>query len=256
LVESTGQDIDYDDPFWGIPEDRMRRTWAPLPEALPYESLEVKRGFSLQASVYLDDVNLLLGERPFDEAALKELVTTWWPRSVALRRFCLAFQRLHAHLSTEKGDKIGLRAQTPVEFLLLCVLHAEKILRDRYLEARPGTTRLPTVTPLILAEAERVLKAIGFPDCDAGLRELGTALKSRGQLHDLHLNPRSPFVAATDFSWGGDLGKCLLAAFANLGILRNYAAHHDCLDEELIYTPLAETVIKAVLLPTLMALGR
>ncbi len=256
LAEARGEDIDYDDPFWGIPKDRMRRRWTPLPRALPYEFLEVKRGFSIQASFYLKDVNSLLDERPFEESALRDLVFAWWLRSLVLRRFCLAFQRLHGHLSSEKEDKIGLRAQTPVEFLLLCVLHAEKILRDRYLEGRVGTKKLPGVTRLILVEAEKVLWARGVPDCDAGLVELETTLKARGQLHELHSSPSSPFVTATDFYWGGNLEKRLLAAFANLGILRNYAAHHDCLDEELIYTPLAETAIEAVLLPTLMVLGR
>lgn len=256
LAEATGEDIDYDDPFWGIPEDRMHRSWAPLPEALPYESLEVKRSFAFQASIYLEDINALLEERPFNEVALNNLIFAWWPKSVAVRRFCLAFQRLHGHLSSEKDDKIGLKAKTPVEFLLLCVLHAEKILRDRYLEERVGTKKLPDVKRLILIEAEKVLWAKGIPDCDEGLVELGATLKARGQLHGLHSNPRSPFVAPTDFTWRGDLEKRLLATFANLGILRNYAAHHDCLDEELIYEPLAETVIQAVLVPTLLVLGR
>jgi hypothetical protein len=256
LTEATGQVIDYDDPFWGFPEDLQRPIWAPLPEALPYESLEARREFPFRASIYLEDINALLAGSPLDETALKDLTSSWWPRSVALRRFCLAFQRLHGHLRSDKGDKIGLRAQTPIEFLLLCVLHAEKILRDRYLEARPGTTKLPSVTPLIVAEAGRVLRASGFPNCDAGLHELEAALKNRGRLHDLQANPRNPFVTTTDFSWGSDLEKRLLVSFANLGILRNYAAHHDCLDEELQYSPLAETVVEAVLLPTLMVLGR
>ena len=230
LAEATGTAVDYDEPFWGIPEDRQRREWAPLPEALPYESHEVRREFPYRASIYLEDINALLEGKPFEETALKELVLAWWPRSVALRRFCLAFQRLHDQLISEKGDKIGLRAQTPIEFLILCVLHAEKILRDRYLEGRTGTTRSPSVTKLLLVEAEKVLWARGFPDCDAGLSEMEDLLKARGQLHDLHLNPRSPFVEAADFTWGGDLEKRLLVSFANLGILRNYAAHHDCLD--------------------------
>jgi hypothetical protein len=256
LAEATGKNVDYDDPFWGIPEDGMSREWAPLPEALPYESLEAKREFAFQATIYLDDVNALFEERPFEEAKIRDLISTWWPKSVALRRFCLAFQRLHDHLASQKGDKIGLRAQTPVEFLLLCVLHAEKILRDRHLEGKTGTIKLPGVTRLILIEAEQILLARGFHGCNEGLLELETLLNTKGQLHYLHLNPRSPFVEAVDVSWGGDLEKHVIASFANLGILRNYAAHHDCLDEELSYTPLGGTVVQALLLTTLLVLSR
>jgi hypothetical protein len=136
------------------------------------------------------------------------------------------------------------------------VLHAEKILRDRYLEGRPGATRLPGVTKIILFEAEKILQAKGFSDCGEGLKELEDIMKIKGQLHELHLNPISPFVETVNISWGGGLEKSLTASFANFGILRNYAAHHDCLDEELIYTPLAQTVVEAVLVPTLLVLGR
>jgi hypothetical protein len=36
LAAVTGEPMDLDDPFWGIPKDRMNHGWAPMPVALPF----------------------------------------------------------------------------------------------------------------------------------------------------------------------------------------------------------------------------
>ena len=257
LEEATDQEVDLDDPYWGIPDDGMSRGWTPLPEALPYENLGARRAFPLQADVYLEDLNRLNGIRVFDRTRLKVLVDRWWPRSVPLRRFCLAFHRLHGSLPTERDDRIGLRAQTPVEFLILCVLHTEKILRDAYLATAVTAATVPRLGAGALAKfsAEAVLRSYGFRREQDGSQELASLLKRKSQLYTLPLNPRNPFVATTAFTWGDDLAKQLLTAFANFVILRNYAAHHDCLDDQLVYAPMAETALEAVLIPVLTILA-
>ena len=253
LEEATGQEVDLDDPYWG--SSRRNMHWTPLADALPYESLGARREFPLYASMYLEKLNSLLGERRFDETRLRRLVEIWWPQSVAFRRFCLAFHRLHGHLGTSKDDKVGLRTETPVEFLILCTLHAEKILRDDHM-ARTMVTKVPGVRVITMSCAEVVLRSFGIPEASSAVQELGNALKLRDQLHNLPENPRDPFVVPGYFALEGKLGQLILASFANFVILRNYVAHHDCLDDQLVYTEMGETALNAVLIATLTILDR
>jgi hypothetical protein len=254
LREVSDEEVELDDPFWGLPDDYMNRGWAPMPVALPYEALEARRAFPEQAPLYFRDLNPLLGPSPVDQARLRALMARRWSGSVPFRRFCLAFQRLHDHLRTDLDDKIGLRSQTPMEFLILCALATERILRDRHLARSTPPAKIPGVTRLITSAAGEVLRSLGISSPAPGLKELAEVLGRKGQLHDLHLNPRNPFVAMADFAWGDPLSKSLLVTFANFGILRNYAAHHDCLDDQFVYGSMALTAVKAVLVPTVMVI--
>jgi len=193
---------------------------------------------------------------------LEAIVSRWGSISeaVAFRRFCVAFMRLHEHMAPAEEDRIGLRASTPMEYLILCTLHAEKIFQERYLFAHGGIRSLPRNNRTIFLEAVReMLNARGRDlacEVEQGVRELEGVLKTKDQLHDLKVNPRDPFIALTDIAFGDEATKQILVSCGNLVILRNYVAHHDVLDREMIYDPkIAKTAIQAVLIPTLLVLG-
>ncbi|HEX6900104.1 MAG TPA: hypothetical protein VF789_10340 [Thermoanaerobaculia bacterium] len=253
LRQATGMEIDLDDPFWGFPEDMMSRGWTPLPEVLPYEAFTAKADFPIQASVYLDRSNRLLPQ-PFNKGRLHEITVSWWSKSVTFRRFCLAFLRLHQFFYTE-DDRIGLRESTPIDFLILCVLHAEKILRDRYLDMSKGALKAPDFVPLTLESAGLVLRSFKVKGSGLAIQQLRRKLNEKGDLHDLHANPRNPFVSEADFTHTDPLVRHLLACFSNFAILRNYAAHHDSLDDQLVSDPMAQDSIESMLVVTLTMLN-
>ncbi|HXO40474.1 MAG TPA: hypothetical protein VN999_03430 [Thermoanaerobaculia bacterium] len=250
----TGREADYADPYWAAPADRMNRGFTPLAEVLPFEALLAKWSFPEQAIVYLGNKAQAMG--PMSEERLQTIAGRWFPESVQFRRFCMAFKRLHDDYSSFSEDRIGLRAQTPIEFLILCCLHAEKLLQTRYGERRPGEP-LPKGRKLFAAMYGEVLYERGLPDhrtmSDELLRLLST--NGRDQLHDLPQRPRNPFIVAQEITWGNGVTSALAIALGNLVILRNYAAHHDVLDDMLLGDPsYANPAIEAVLVPTVLVL--
>ncbi len=85
--------------------------------------------------------------------------------------------------------------------------------------------------------------------------ELEGVLKTKDQLHDLKANPRDPFIALSDITSGDEATKQILVSFGNLVILRNYVAHHDVLDREMIYDPkIATAALQAILISTVLVL--
>jgi len=251
LRDATGKEIDLGDPFWGVPKDRMNRGWTPLPEVLPYEAFTAKTSFPVQASIYLESLSKLL---KFDESKIENVTNIWWPKSVAFRRFCLAFKRLHQYFYSKEG-LIDLRESTPVEFITLCALLSEKILRDRVLETRGSGTRSPKFIPLILDSVRSVLSSLKTKGTGIATNELKFVLENRADLHDLPTNPQNPFVSESDFTHSDPLTRRLLSCFCNFAILRNYVAHHDVLDEELAQSPMVEDAIEALLVVTITVLN-
>ena len=169
---------------------------------------------------------------------------------MAFRRFCVAFWRLHEELSHSEDDRIGLRARLPMEFMILCSLHAEKIVRDRFLFNHTDSS-MQGVTAMFARVLDEVLTWQGAAESDSGVREFKRLVRERGQLHDLHRSAANPFIEESEIAWTGELSlRIIVTYFVNLVILRNYAAHHDALDQEMIYTPMAQTALKALLVPT------
>jgi hypothetical protein len=253
LREATGLSPDFDDPYWGIPEDRQNRGWTPLPLALPYEELEAKRNFPIYATNYVQDLPPMLGG-PIDGVRLTRLVGCRFrePEQLAFRRFCIAFHRLHEEFGAAREDRIGLRVKIPMEFLILCALHAEKVIRDYNVAKRKPAGRLPGTKTFVSRAFEDLLRAYKIRGVGGGIAEF-KRLASRADLHDL---PRADrlFVDESEVIWGDPVPKRVLAAFVNFLILRNYVAHHDSHDYEIIHTNIGETALRALLVPLVMTL--
>lgn len=246
LEQATGTRIDLDDPFWN-PPDRMSREWAALPDVLTYEWYEAKESFPRNALYYLETFNLTAAPgRAFDEATLVTEIKRRWGGSVPFRRFALAFHRLHQHHggAINSGFRIQLREETPIDFLLLCALFAEKLVNEAYLAKTPGAS-LPGFNGLVLWFAGEVERSKGL----AGIRAKVEQRMGETKLYDLPQTRLNPFKAAPSASEEVMLEE----AFVNFVKIRNYAAHHDALDFELIHTAAAQPVLQALLLIVLMA---
>jgi hypothetical protein len=249
----TGKETDIADPYWA-PRDRMNRGFTPLPEVLPFEALSARWSFPEQAMVYLGDKAPVMG--PISEEMLESLAERWWPQSVQFRRFCMAFKRLHDDYGVSSEDKIGLHARTPIEFLILCCLNAEKIMQVRYRERHPGVD-LPGTRRFLAELYGDVLAEKGVATHKDQAESLLALLKygKRDQLHGLPKKRENPFLRTDEIKWGDAVTRALALAFGNLVILRNYAAHHDVLDDLLLGDPsYALPAIEAILVTTVLVL--
>lgn len=238
LGQVAGDAIDLDDAFWN-PPDRMAREWAALPDALAFEWHEAKENFPRNALHYLEAFNLAAPGRAFDEAALVKEAERM-NASVPFRRFILAFHRLHQHYggAINSEFRIQLREETPIDFLVLCALFAEKLVNEAYFSKKPGAS-LPGFNALVLWFAGEVERSKGL----AGIRAKVEQRMGETKLHDLpqtRLNPFKSVPAASE-------ALMLEEAFVNFVKLRNYAAHHDVLDFELIHTAAAKPAIESLL---------
>ena len=261
-----GERIDPTSKEW-YPQDVHQGVSASLVDALPYEGWLAKRDFPSQAYFYLDRYNESVSQGlKLDEKRISGLLCDHWDQSIPLRRFCRAFMRLHHHFSgnINHGCAVSLVDETPVEFLNLAVFHAERVL----VEAHPGakTGKSPHFGKLLSEAAKRVGRACGangynftreverIPK-DTKLFELPTTLRDRNK-DDLDpiWSTGYPFANETCYSSFTPCESFLLATFFNFGVARSYAAHHDCLDDLIIGTPLGRAPVEAVLVVVLTSL--
>lgn len=227
----------------------MAREWAALPDVLAYEWYEAKERFPRTATGYLADYNQAAPSgHSFDESALVNRLAEAWPRSVPFRRFVLAFHRLHAHDggAINRAYRIRLREETPIEFLLLCALLAEKLLNETYLSRNPNA-EIPKFNGLVLWLVGEIASARGLNELRSKVERRLKGMETK--LYDLPQTRQNPFKAAAP----GSEEAILEEAFVNFVKIRNYAAHHDALDFELIHTPAARPVLQALLLIVLLA---
>jgi hypothetical protein len=228
----TGQPENPQDEFWS-PADRQPRGWARLTDALPFEAHQAQHRLPEQAAAEIDrsDYHALAPPHlKLNESALEKLTAEWWTKSVALRRFALALRRLTDHNFGHVNEQrlVALVEETPVEFLILCALHGERFLHERF---APGAGW--SFWKLLQAAAERFATSYGIVDKTAFLDELKEAYHSKARLHDLPQNPGDPFTTAASFRHPEPFARFWLSTLTNFAVMRNYAAHHDCLDDKL-----------------------
>lgn len=233
----SGRPIDFLAPDWTYP-DRCSRHWAQLIDALPRDVELSRKRFSDFALAYLDESPYAPGGNlPLDAKAIDDLLGRFWNISRALRRFCLAFFRMHQELghrgSASGGDVI--HSNEVIEQMIATILNAEKlnvsVHRKRSPNGRqPGT---PSVARDQLCRLLTKFK-LGKGGIQArSMSGLDRLIKKKGKLHGL--DKRGPlFVCSTDIGSGSDDADYFAAAHANFIIARNYAAHHDILDEAFV----------------------
>lgn len=255
LVELIqGGSVSYDDPFWGYPTDGELRKWAPLPSVLPFEADNAKIEFSSHADIVLSDstFNQVVPKgMQLDETSIERLTAKWWPHSAAFRRFALSYDRLYGHDAGRINEQrlVGIEEETPIEFLILCALHIEKLLGELLAPDPPGE-----VNKRVRVAACRIAKPYGIQGQQAFLKELAEVLHNKTQLHDLPQKPRDPFLKESDFKHPEPVARLFLKAFANFKVLRNYSAHHDCIDTQLFQQGWVTAGVEALMIITLAIL--
>lgn len=226
LADLADKSIDPFDPFW-CSQARGRGDCADLIDALPYEEWTARRKFPQQAMHYQKGfpAPFLLGSRQFSE-----LLAEHWPTSAALRRFCLAWVRLHEEMGQRDLDlpaDMTIKANERIEQFNLIGLHTERLLRDVI------DRREPEIKPIVRAAICRAVRVVAKPYQNLAGKRVSELLEAT-RLHDQR--PAEELaISAAGVATGSDAADAIIAAHLNALIARNYAAHHDYLDNALIY---------------------
>ncbi len=258
VVVLTGKSLDYDDPIWAPRADRQPTRWTPLIEALPFEVATTKAEFAPQAVVYLAQYNSVVAPNlKLDEGRVEQLLNVRWEASAAVRRFSLAFARLHQHYSEfqqlQNGDLVETTERTPIDFLVLCALQAERILVEAWNVAHPGNSGLPDFSSLVKTTAPDFARVLGVSDLNGFQKELAK-IGRKTKLHRLEKTLADPFLEEADFGTPDPRARFLLKCLFNLAVMRNYSAHHDCLDDRLLGSPMGGKAMEALLVVVLLAI--
>ena len=257
LWRLTDRRVDPYEPFWD-PPDFNAREWERLRVVLPFEPDVARHELPNLAAYYLKRFHgVVSARRRYDEVRIRRLTEEWWPKSYAFRRFGLSLLRLHRHYSgaVNREHRIRLTEETPIEFLLLLTLSVEKLLAERYF-AGQGPSEHPDFNALVRGRADTLGDAWHLRDLgsrvgsrlkrdkksgksETQLRELTSKGKSRGLFRQARKRSLTGYMADT---------------FVTFAQLRNYAAHHDKLDYELIHTKTGAVALESLLLVAFVTL--
>ncbi len=224
------------------------RSWATLDEALPYGFIKHQEKFILYAPEYLEPFNRICNDQlKFDKSTLPEIVYRLYRTNYPFAGFLAAFYELHEHLG-HKFDKHGLdfREIRPLDHYALLAIHAEGCLR-RKLESLNMNNKNQGLVNYIkhLGENYNHLQKV-MPIYSQ---------ESYRKLTRLHSKPGDPI---------GDIQSIpkvlpevehqLLQAFLCCELARNYFAHHDYLNHELIRSEKSRFLLRGILLTILILL--
>lgn len=231
-----GRDVDFLDDYWYDP--RQPQEWASLLDALPREAELARRDFGEDACLYVKPFAAGLAPLAADAAAIDGLVRRHWAVNRPLRRFAVAFWRLQRELRGERlmeADDV-IRSAGRIEPFVVLPLHGERVLWHAYRE-RVKPAKHVGGDSLVKQSLNHALTRHGMPEDIASALEEGfvkKALRERGQLHGLTVEAGLKLVHAGQVGTGSPFADELVAAFVNLAIARNYAAHHDVLDAAMV----------------------
>lgn len=233
----SGRSADFLAPCWKS-RDRHTHEWAQLIDALPLEDELARHRFPRMAMDYLKDaVATLPAPLAPSTTGIEQLLAQHWHELRPLRRFCLAFSRVHEQLSgPDLREEKVIRCHERIDQLVAMVLNAERVLAAVHRQ-RSGSRRHSDLIPMVRGQISHLLPHLDLPDATAQRHviERLNALLPRTKLHEIANLNANLFILPADVSSGSPAADCVTAGFVNFVIARNYAAHHDSLDEDLIY---------------------
>ena len=130
-----------------------------------------------------------------------------------------------------------IRRAERIEQFNLTLMHAERVLSLEYRERRQET-RYPEIRKLAKDTLNHLLcrwlltKGTVSRIAQQRTQEL---LAQHAMLHDLDPQQGLPLVSPSDIASGSNSADHAAAMLINFVIARNYAAHHDAVDAELVY---------------------
>lgn len=224
----SGESVDPFDPFWHS-TNREPEDSAMLVDAIPHEEWLARRDFVQQALHYQRYFpHPYQGEQQF-----AGLLAQHWDACPPLRRFCLAWVRLHDQL---RSHDVGRYADQPIaaneriEQFNLAGLHTERVLRHVHTKLHKPE---PEIKPIVRAAVERSVRSAAKTHLNAAGQRLSEMLEET-KLHQQR-SAVDLTIPSAEVGTGSTAADQLVAAHLNALILRNYAAHHDYLDDELIF---------------------
>jgi len=251
LILLTGKTFEDFDAEWRRPY-MGNWGWAALDKALPYGFIQHQKKFIKFAPIYLKPFNEASGnQRQFVEANLPELVRRLQRTNYPFSGFLAAFHELHEHLNFRSFDKHGLdfREIRPLDHYALLAIHAEGCLR-RELDSLNRLDDIDSECHGLLNYIKKLADIRGIP---AGIMTRFNA--NQKELTRLHKKPDDPIGRIQSFQTGlPDIDHQVVQSFWCCLLARNYFAHHDFLDQELLRSEKSAFMLKGILLTVLTLL--
>lgn len=229
LCMLTGNTLDHYLDLWRYPT-RGQQSWAELHSILPFEYYEIRDKFLELAPFYLKQFNERISERyRLDGDRLAAVVDALRAKSRHFNVFMGAFKKLHDELGGDRKptDVIDFRERQPLDYYLLIAIKAEVCFREElretgildglknqklsdYLERLGTRSGLDATTIKIFRDSVHTYTKLHSEPTDGirGIMNLGST-KPTGQI-------------------------ALVQGMICCELARNYFAHHDYMDAELL----------------------
>jgi hypothetical protein len=224
---------------------------ATLDEVLPYRFLENDRKFAKTVPHYLRQFNALKNNKwSLTEEKITLLCRNIRKINHPFSGFLASFYELHENLSYKRFDQGGIdfRELRPLDHFAMLAIHAEGCLRRELdsrgmLDSMQGNEQTLSIYIEKLANVQNIPKVItNFYISNKAMTNLRTDRSDPiGKIESISSN-----LAPRDRQLAQAFLCCLLA--------RNYFAHHDFLDKELLKNSLAEFLLRGILLTVLTLL--
>ena len=251
LFQLTSKTIEEHHTDW-TPSHMQYDGWLALEEALPYSVFQHQKKFVQLAPHYLKPFNeLLIVTRKYDEASLPGLVRKLRKRNYAFAGFLAAFHELHNQLNSPSFNQHGIdfRELRPLDHYSLLAIRAEGCLR-RELDS---LGKIREIDPKHQGLASYVLKLAELRYVSAKVTGYLSDKSRLGVLTKLHDQRDDPLSAIQAVHTGGTaVDDQLTQAFLCSMLARNYFAHHDYLDQDLLHSEKSGIMLCGILLTVLV----
>lgn len=225
--------------------------WAPLDEVLPYEFLLHQKKFAQLAPHYLKTYNTVASKpMQLSQEKIAALCRSLQRRNSAFAGFASAFFDLHEELRYNSFDEIGIdfRMLRPLDHYAMVAIRAESCLREE-LRRLGILDRIPQQKQTLTFYLEGLATHRGVSS-----KIIGTFMTKR-DLADLKEDRGNPIgrIQSVETSLC-EREHMLVQAFLCCALARNYFAHHDFLDHELLHTSRSEFLMQGIILTVLTLL--
>lgn len=226
--------------------------WAPLDEVLPYEFLAHQKKFVQMVPHYLKPFNAVCGKskKISDEKIVVQCRSLQRTNS-AFAGFASSFFDLHEELRYKSFDEAGIdfRMLRPLDHYAMLAIRAEICLREE-LRRLGVLDTIPSQKQTLVSYIEILANRRGMNS-----KIVGTFMTKRdlADLKDDRVDPIGRIQALEITLCERD--HMLVQALLCCTLARNYFAHHDFLDHELLHSSKSEFLIRGILLTVLTLLN-
>jgi hypothetical protein len=129
-------------------------------------------------------------------------------------------------LNKDRDSLVTFRDQNLVDYMILGCLVVERMVTEWWRQQKPLASETPPLDVMLLDLANTLAAMLRVRPVDDLLKQNA----KKAKLHALKQGDKLPLLAV------GKTGRqFLFTTLHNLRVLRNYSAHHDCLDYDLTY---------------------